>query len=226
MTSRKGTALLMVFTDVDPEHDADFNTWYNQEHVPELLSMPGFLDAARYEAARGGPRYLACYELESVEALSSDEYLRQRQMGNRSEWAQRVSPSAIGRNLVRNVCTQIYPQESDPHTLGRGMAPALQVGRMDVPPELEAGYNEYYDTVRTPGNLQVPGCIAVRRYHVVEGWPKYTTVYEFEHEKVPETLAWERQRTQDTMNQYIGGTYGHAAGSPGVYRRTFPPRAF
>jgi hypothetical protein len=66
MVMRKGKAVMMVFVDVDPEMDADFNAWYNQEHVSDLLKMPGFLNAARYEALKGGPRYLACYELESV----------------------------------------------------------------------------------------------------------------------------------------------------------------
>ena len=224
MVKKKGSALLIVYTDVDVEHEADFNAWYNQEHVPERMSAPGFLDAARYEALRGGPRYLAVYELESVEALQSDEYLRMSQ--NPTEWTRRMSPNVVGRNTVRNVYTQIYPAEIDTHTLGRGMAPALQIGRMDVPPDIEDKYNYYYDNVRTPANLQIPGCTHVRRYHAVEGWPKYLTMYEFEHEKVPETLAWEEQRKQDTMHQYIGGTYGHAHGSPGVYRRVLPPRAF
>ena len=224
MVNKKGTALLMVFTDIDTKQDADFNDWYNQEHVADLLSLPGFLNAARYEAARGGPRYLACYELESAEAVQTPEYLAFRR--SPSPWTQRVTPSGIGRNYVRNVYTQIFPQENDPAVLGRGMAPALQIGRMQVPAEIEAKYNEYYDTVRTPGNLQVPGCLAIRRYHAVEGEPKYMTVYEFEHEKVPETQAWNDRRGQDNMHSYIGGTYSHAPGSAGVYRRIFPPRAF
>ncbi len=224
MVKKKGAALLVVLTDVGPEHDAEFNSWYNEEHLPERLSAPGFLDAARYEALRGGPRYLAIYELESVDALHTEEYMRMS--NNPTEWTKRMSPNIVGRGTVRNVYTQIYPAESAPHTLGRGMAPALQIGRMDVPQELETKYNEYYDTVRTPANLEIPGCMHVRRYHAVEGDPKYLTVYEFEHEKVPETLAWEKQRGLDTMHQYIGGVYGHAPGSPGVYRRVFPPRAF
>ena len=61
MVTRKGTALLVVYADVDVEHDAEFNAWYNEEHVPERMSAPGFLNAARYEALRGGPRYLAVY---------------------------------------------------------------------------------------------------------------------------------------------------------------------
>ena len=224
MVKKKGAALLIVFTDVDIEHDAEFNRWYNEEHIPERLSAPGFLDGARYEALKGGPRYLAVYELETADALNTDEYLRQSQ--NPTPWTLRMSPNVVGRSMVRNVYSQIYPAQSDSDTLGRGMAPALQIGRMDVPANLEAKYNEYYDDVRTPGNLQIPGCQFVRRYHAVEGGPKYLTMYEFEHEKVPETLAWEKQRGQDTMNEYIGGAYGHAPGSPGVYRRVFPPRAF
>ena len=225
MPEKKGTALLVVYTDVDPEHVAEFNAWYDQEHVPERMSAPGFLDAARYEALRGGPRYLAVYELESIDALHTDEYLRMS--NNPTEWTQRMSPNVVGRGTVRLGCTQIYPAENDSYVMGRGMAPALQIGRMDVPdPDVEAKYNYYYDNVRTPGNLQIPGCLHVRRYHVVEGGPKYLTMYEFEHEKVPETLAWETQRGQDTMHEYIGGTYGHAPGSPGVYRRVWPARAF
>ncbi|MFQ6026184.1 MAG: DUF4286 family protein [Dehalococcoidia bacterium] len=224
MVVKKGSALLMVYTDIDTEHDAAFNAWYNEEHVGDLLSLPGFLSGARYQAVQGGPRYLACYELESPAALETPEYLETRR--NPTEGTRRWGPSSLGRNYVRNVYTQIYPQEIDPNTQGRGMAPALQIGRMDVPPEIEAKYNEYYDTVRTPNNLQSPGCIAVRRYHAVEGGPKYLTVYEFEHEKVPETPAWQNRRGQDNMHEFIGGTYGHAAGSPGVYRRIFPPRAF
>ena len=224
VTEKKGTALLMVMVDIDPEHDADFNAWYNDEHVGDLLSMPGFLNAARYEACRGGPRYLACYELKSVATLQSEEYLNFRKKP--SPWTRRISLSSKGRNYVRLVCSQIYPKANDPHTLGRVMAPAIQLGRMDVPVDIEDKYNEYYDTVRTPGNLKVSGCLAVRRYQAVEGEPKYLTVYEFEHEKVPETQAWNDRRGQDNMHSYIGGTYGHAPGSPGVYRRIFPTRAF
>lgn len=224
MVAKKGNAVMMVFVDVDPEMDADFNAWYNQEHVSDLLKMPGFLNAARYEALKGGPRYLACYELESVEALQSPEYLEIRR--NPSEWTKKMSLSVRGRNYVRNVYTQIYPGENDVHMLGRGMAPALQIGRMEVPERIEDKYNEYYDTVRTPANLQVPGCLAIRRYHAVEGGPKYMTMYEFEHEKVPETSAWQERRAQDKMHEYIGGSYGHAPGSPGIYRRILPDRAF
>jgi len=46
--AKKGRGIFLVYTDVDPTHEEEFNAWYNTEHLPELLSLPGFLDAARY----------------------------------------------------------------------------------------------------------------------------------------------------------------------------------
>ena len=67
---QKGRAIFMVYVDIDAKDAPEFNEWYNKEHLPELLSVPGILSAARYEAVKGGPQYLACYELESVAVMS------------------------------------------------------------------------------------------------------------------------------------------------------------
>ena len=42
----------MVYVDIDGQHVQEFNKWYNEEHLPELLSVPGILSAARYEGSR------------------------------------------------------------------------------------------------------------------------------------------------------------------------------
>ena len=59
MATKKGTGLLMVWADVPADKEDDFNRWYNEEHMAERLSVPGFLDAARYEAVKNGPKHLA-----------------------------------------------------------------------------------------------------------------------------------------------------------------------
>ena len=76
MAAKKGTGLLMVWADVPADKEDDFNRWYNEEHMAERLSVPGFLDAARYEAVKNGPKHLACYELESPAVLESPAYKR------------------------------------------------------------------------------------------------------------------------------------------------------
>ena len=63
----KGNAIFLVYADVDSTHDEELNAWYNTEHLPDLLKLPGFLSAARYAATKGGPKYLAAYELASAD---------------------------------------------------------------------------------------------------------------------------------------------------------------
>ena len=63
MAAKKGDGLLMVYCEVPAKHEEEFNAWYDEEHNPECLSIPGVLSAARYQAVAGGPEYLASYEL-------------------------------------------------------------------------------------------------------------------------------------------------------------------
>ena len=140
MPNKKGTGLLMVWADVPADKEGDFNAWYNEEHIPELLAIPGILNAARYEAVKSGPKHLACYELESP-AVVETEAFRNRP---RSEWAQRASAPAIATTLISNVYEMIHPTELTAEIAGSDMAPALQIGRMDVGPENEAEWNRWY----------------------------------------------------------------------------------
>jgi hypothetical protein len=53
MAAKKGRGLLMVYVDVPAPLEDEFNRWYNEEHIPERLAIPGVLNAARYVAVRG-----------------------------------------------------------------------------------------------------------------------------------------------------------------------------
>jgi hypothetical protein len=218
--AKKGRAILLVFTDLaDPRHDEEFNAWYDTQHLPDLLAMPGFLDAARYVATKGGPRYLAAYELESVGAVQSPEYKNRP----RPPWDRRMSPTVIGKNFTRIVGQQIYP--GAPEQVERGMAPVLQIGRMSVPDDVDAEWNAWYNGEYIPGYRTVPGVIYARRFRVVEGEVRYTTLYEFEHQEVPESAEWNRQRESSSpKNGRMRDVMAMAAGSPGVYTRIDPER--
>ncbi len=75
MAKTRGTGLLMVWADIDPGLEAEYHRWYDEEHIAHLLAVPGFLSAGRYVALKGGPKYLALYELESPDVLKSPAFL-------------------------------------------------------------------------------------------------------------------------------------------------------
>jgi hypothetical protein len=219
MAQKKGTGLLMVWTDVPAEHEAEFNRWYNEEHLAERLSVPGFLSAARYEAVRGGPKHLAYYELENVAVLESEAY--KYVQDHPTEWTRRCSPNVLGTTFIRNVYTLIHPTAVTSDIAQSPMAPALQIGRMDVPPDIDGAFNTWYNTIYIPNYEKVPGVIRGRRYRAVVGTPTYMTLYEFEHPQVSESAAWQAQRDIAPETHRIRPHMRHAPGSPGVWVKTF-----
>jgi hypothetical protein len=42
----------MVYVDIDAQHAQEFNEWYNKEHLPELLAVPGILSVPVCEGVR------------------------------------------------------------------------------------------------------------------------------------------------------------------------------
>ncbi len=209
----------MVWCEVPEHQEEEFNRWYNEEHLAERLSVSGILSAARYEAVSSGPKHLALYELESPAVMELPEYLELRRAP--TEWSRRMSPEFIGTVFIRNVYEQVFPSTVPAETAGSPMAPALQIGRMGIPPETENEWHGWYNTVYVPNYEKVPGVIRGRRYRAVVGEPAYLTMYEFEHEAVSQSAEWAYQQTVHPDNERMRAAMQHVAGSPGIWKKTF-----
>ncbi len=93
-------ALLHFTTDIDPAMECEFHRWYEDEHIPERMAVPGFQRALRFRAISGGPKFLALYDIESPDVLRSDAYLRL--IGpDKSAWTRRLESMFI--NARRSV---------------------------------------------------------------------------------------------------------------------------
>lgn len=53
--------MICYFMSIDAQHDEEFNDWYNTEHIPRLVAVPGVLSARRFRAIRGRQQYVAVY---------------------------------------------------------------------------------------------------------------------------------------------------------------------
>ena len=56
-----GKGMLLTSMDIDPSHEAEFNRWYDGEHLEERVAIEGFLEARRYVADQASPKYLSLY---------------------------------------------------------------------------------------------------------------------------------------------------------------------
>ena len=86
-----GRAVLAVIMDVDRDAAGLFNGWYEEEHLPRMVQVPGVAAARRYRAlagalpASGRDRFLALYELTSPDALAGDAWAKASTITPRTE---------------------------------------------------------------------------------------------------------------------------------------------
>lgn len=92
-------ALLLNAMNCAPEFEAEFNQWYDQEHIPALAAVPGTLCARRFRAASSTlQRHVALYHLESTEVCSSAAWKKAVE----TPWTEKVRPYM--RDRLRIVC--------------------------------------------------------------------------------------------------------------------------
>lgn len=95
--------LYVVHTDI-PDHIADeYNEWYDKEHLPRLVTVPGVIRARRYMSVSGSPKYLTAYELTDKDAFESPAGITAR----KTPWTEKMR--SLFQNTRRSMCKLILP---------------------------------------------------------------------------------------------------------------------
>ena len=150
-----GKGMLLTSMDIDPEHEEDFNRWYDREHLEERVAIEGFIEARRYVAEEGAPKYLCLYSTEQIEVLDSPAY--KTRLANPTEWSK--ATMARFKNMIRAVARITVS-----HGKGRGAV----VGIVRIRPA-SGGHDTLRSGLRTALDPQsLDGVISM---HVIESDP-------------------------------------------------------
>jgi hypothetical protein len=114
-----GKGMLLTSMDIDPSDDVDFNRWYDREHLEERVAIPGFLEARRYVAHQGSPKYLCLYSTETFDVLDSPAY--RAKLANQTDWSRKTM--ARFKNMIRAVARITISR-------GQGRGAALGIVRL------------------------------------------------------------------------------------------------
>jgi hypothetical protein len=93
--------ILAIFNDCRPGREAEFEEWFQGEHLPERLAVPGFLFGRRHQAISGASGYFNFYLVESPAVLTSKPYLAR--LDDPTPMTKKVM-SDIFINMNRTVC--------------------------------------------------------------------------------------------------------------------------
>jgi hypothetical protein len=94
-----GKGMLLTSMDIDASDEAEFNRWYDREHLLERVAIEGFLEARRYVAHEGSPKYLSLYSTESFDVLDSQAY--RTALASQTDWSK--ANIARFKNMIRAV---------------------------------------------------------------------------------------------------------------------------
>jgi hypothetical protein len=151
-----GKGMLLTSMDVDASDETELNRWYDREHLEERVAIDGFLEARRYVARSGSPKFLFLYSTRTIEVLDSPAY--RARLANPTDWSKKTM--ARFKNMIR-VVARI--------TISRGQGRGAALGIVRLRPsagsedKLRAGLREKLD----PGTLD--GIISM---HLLESDPK------------------------------------------------------
>ena len=97
--------ILAIFNNVAPGREAEFETWFQHEHLAERLAVPGFLLGRRHEAVSAEPRFFNFYLTQSAEVLNSPAYLTRL---DHPTPMTHVVMSEIFKDMIRTVCHRTF----------------------------------------------------------------------------------------------------------------------
>jgi len=93
--------ILAIFNDCRAGREAEFEAWFQGEHLLERLSVPGFLFGRRHKAISGSSGYFNFYLVETPEVLTSKPYLERL---DRPTPMTHTVMSEVFINMNRTVC--------------------------------------------------------------------------------------------------------------------------
>jgi hypothetical protein len=175
--------ILIAAMNIGNAADDEFHDWYDTEHLPERVRVPGFLLCQRWMGTQDKRVSIATYDLENVGVLAGPAYSA---IGgaNLSPWSKRVTGQV--ERLMRFEGDQILPGDQLPPDNAGG----LLLNSMNCDAAAEAEFNEWYDKEHIPALAAVPGVLCARRFRATSANRRYVALYHLVSPDVQATPAW------------------------------------
>jgi hypothetical protein len=141
--------MLVIWNGITAEGEAEYYRWHDGEHIPERLSVPGYLRGRRFVHVARPREYLTLYETTSVDVFASAAY--QAQLAQPTPWSQ-----AVGRHF-RDMVRRVFRVMA---VAGRGEGGALLAARLALDPTRLAAFADWTRQTLLPTITAAVGVVA------------------------------------------------------------------
>ncbi|KAH9854560.1 hypothetical protein C2E23DRAFT_726234 [Lenzites betulinus] len=144
----------------------EFNDWYDNEHVPLRLPIPGFQTWSRWAAVDGKtPSYAAVYGLSAPSVASDPAHAHLGATRSDREKSIMSRASLIDRRTYA-LCEPAVAPSAGYDRAQPG--PFVCIAEVDIKPEAEADFNRWYDEEHIPMLSRIPGWVRSSRFVLVD----------------------------------------------------------
>ena len=183
--------------------EAEFNAWYNDIHLPDVLETKGFLAATRYrikEFKKGRGTYLTLYEIESDDIretmrIRREKAAREVEMGRGSDLWVNVWPFVLFRKIAE--------QRREGHRSDTSKPRWVSLVETNPVTGQEQAFNDWYDD-HLAEVLESPGFVAASRFVIgeqLEGRGRYLAIYYIESDDIEETIRVRAERKAEEVRR-------------------------
>jgi hypothetical protein len=160
----------ILFSEMSPPSslEGQFNAWYDNEHIPLRMAVPGFVSAQRYLAQDDQRNYLAVYEMSARENLQSPEYLVVKNQPSELTKTMLSSVSGFTRYIGNTLGEQWQDGVKDPLSQAEYLYAVFFTVTQEDLPEFDAWYAQDH----VPVLLECSDWLGTRRFEIVDGDPQ------------------------------------------------------
>jgi hypothetical protein len=159
-----GQAVLFSEMTPPPEAEAQFNDWYDSEHIPLRMNVNGFRSAQRYRNGQT-QEYLAVYEFDAPQVLGSADYAVVK--NKPSDRTRTMLGTVTG--FTRYIGGAITSVPSD--GIAFVDAPVLYAVFFNVPVDRLGDFDAWYGEDHVPLLLEDKRWLGVRRFAISDSEP-------------------------------------------------------
>lgn len=205
---------IIVFSRPVAGKEAEFNTWYDHQHVPDLLKVPNFQTGRRFVTIKAAtpssnlPPYVVIYGVHTADLAATNDEVRRRAASGVIIHGEALDYDS----LVTAIFTPLGPRLQAKQLSGTSVAmkapgkTRLQTFYLIVfsnpVTNREDEYNGWYNAQQLPDMLHVPGFVWGQRYILAQNdtpavsIPRYLVTYELQSYDLDATIAEIKRRTE------------------------------
>jgi hypothetical protein len=143
-----GAAAVAIWCDVAFDVKDEYDDWHAHEHMPERLSIPGFLRGTRWVSTDGRNAYCMLYEAQEEATVTAGRYLER--LNDPTPWSRKMM--AHHRNMVRSLCRVRA-------SFGAGLGQFLLSVRCSPDPRNKEDLETWLGSELLPGVASRKGCV-------------------------------------------------------------------